>query len=433
MKKVVTALGCFLVLLTGLWGVSAAGGAVVQPLDTFVADAFEPDNTWETAKVIALNDQMPHPDTPSYKPLQDHNFHFAGDEDWVKFFILKDEIYKITVDSAEENCDTVITLYDTDGQTVIKEVDDSFAGEKEYLEWECQADGVYFARIRQYDPKDCEEGTGYRLSLSQPYMAFNGFIYGSITPAIEADLTTGYHAVRSFPNGEFFMPHMAGDFTLEVIAPGCDPFQTPVTVKFQEETHLDITLSCLLLAGGLQVDISPREVLDDGAKWRVDKGPWQDSGEVVSNLSAGEHFVDFSSLTGWDAPASQTVNVTAGQMTSVSVAYQWVGDFCLPADDARNIWVSCVLYNGTQYAFMLDYYTKAETDADMYWKLDSESLSGTVENNCLSLDGDLSLSLPCVNYMGYEYECYLLFYEDPDDPQGLHWRMDLDSLRAKAP
>ena len=106
----------------------------------------------------------PHPDVPAYKPIQDHNFHVAGDEDWVKFFILKDEIYKITVGSPGENCDVVITIYDTDGKKVIKEVDDTFSGEKEYAEWECKADGLYYARIRQYNPEIFGEGTDYRLT-----------------------------------------------------------------------------------------------------------------------------------------------------------------------------------------------------------------------------------------------------------------------------
>ena len=43
--------------------------------ETVAPDAYEPDNTWQTSRVILLNDQRPHPDLPSYKPIQDHNFH----------------------------------------------------------------------------------------------------------------------------------------------------------------------------------------------------------------------------------------------------------------------------------------------------------------------------------------------------------------------
>ena len=186
----------------------------------------------------------------------------------------------MTVESPEEKCDVVITIYDTDGQTVIKEVDDTFSGEKEYAEWECKSDGVYFARIRQYNPEIYGVGTGYRLSLTQPYMTFDSYIWGVVTPAMETNLTTGFHSARSFSSGYYYMPHRAGDFTLKVLEGRCETFSAAVHVPEIEPARLDVFLvRCEASKGALQVGIDPPEAVTEGANWRVDTGAWQSSAE----------------------------------------------------------------------------------------------------------------------------------------------------------
>jgi len=65
----------------------------------------------------------------------------------------------------------------------------------------------------------------------------------------------------------------------------------------------------------------PTEVVTAGAQWNVDGGAAQNSGATVTGLTAGSHIVSFNAVTGWTAPASQTVTVIAGQNTPVSAAY----------------------------------------------------------------------------------------------------------------
>ena len=74
-------------------------------------------------------------------------------------------------------------------------------------------------------------------------------------------------------------------------------------------------------AGLLQVTILPDSALFAGAQWRVDNGPWQSSLTVATNLAFGEHTVDFSSVSGWTAPASQTVLVSSNEIAGVTGTY----------------------------------------------------------------------------------------------------------------
>jgi len=73
--------------------------------------------------------------------------------------------------------------------------------------------------------------------------------------------------------------------------------------------------------GALQVSISPPGAVSAGAQWQVDGGAWQNSGTVVSNLSAGSHWMAFSTVTGWTTPTGQIVVVSANQTTTAVGTY----------------------------------------------------------------------------------------------------------------
>lgn len=74
-------------------------------------------------------------------------------------------------------------------------------------------------------------------------------------------------------------------------------------------------------AGYLNVTISPQEVLDAGAQWRVDGGAWQSSGATLSCIPVGLHTVEFSGISGWTPPQNHSVNISEGQTTSLSGTY----------------------------------------------------------------------------------------------------------------
>ncbi|MBF0413396.1 MAG: DUF1566 domain-containing protein [Desulfamplus sp.] len=73
--------------------------------------------------------------------------------------------------------------------------------------------------------------------------------------------------------------------------------------------------------GSLIVTISPQDALNAGAMWRVDGGDWQNSGVKISNLSIGNHTLEFKDIAGWTNPSSQIVTIRDGENTIVPVRY----------------------------------------------------------------------------------------------------------------
>ncbi|MGA2093067.1 MAG: hypothetical protein ABSH16_06635 [Sedimentisphaerales bacterium] len=73
--------------------------------------------------------------------------------------------------------------------------------------------------------------------------------------------------------------------------------------------------------GNIQITLVPSEAVSDGAQWNVDGGEWQDSGTLVTNLTAGSHTVNYKSITGWFTPASESVTINRGATTSISRNY----------------------------------------------------------------------------------------------------------------
>jgi hypothetical protein len=73
--------------------------------------------------------------------------------------------------------------------------------------------------------------------------------------------------------------------------------------------------------GSLQVTILPPAAVTAGAQWRVDGGAWRDSSYTESGLSVGSHTVEYSTVTGWDTPINETVQINDGQMTTTSGTY----------------------------------------------------------------------------------------------------------------
>jgi hypothetical protein len=73
--------------------------------------------------------------------------------------------------------------------------------------------------------------------------------------------------------------------------------------------------------GNLQVTLGPAGAVLAGAQWNVDGGTWQNSAATVTGLSVGSHTVNYNSVTGWTAPASEQVTITNGQTNSISRNY----------------------------------------------------------------------------------------------------------------
>lgn len=73
-------------------------------------------------------------------------------------------------------------------------------------------------------------------------------------------------------------------------------------------------------SGGIQVTIEPTNIANQ-AQWQVDGGALQNSGVTLSGLSAGQHTVSFSFVTGYVTPPNQTVTVQSGAVSQLTVTY----------------------------------------------------------------------------------------------------------------
>lgn len=93
------------------------------------------------------------------------------------------------------------------------------------------------------------------------------------------------------------------------------------TVTIQDGMTTETSATYTTPSGSLQVFIDPRRAIEAGAKWRVDGGPWQDSGTTLSGLSLGYHSVSYNSVAGCTKPANQTVTITNGGMAVVTGTY----------------------------------------------------------------------------------------------------------------
>ncbi len=240
---------CLLTLFLVLVSVPYSMGAV--------PDSYEPDNTMETAKVLSLNTQNAiHVELSGYEWHQFRNFYETDDEDWVKFYAIAGETYKIIAKPLGKNCDTMIEIYDAGGNRIKGPVDDYFGPDDtaEYAEWNAPSDGVYYAKITLYG--EYGEGTEYELQLCIPAPTDLGLIYVKVAPNTETILTSpGTYGGITNAWGACFMPYTVSEsVTLTANAEGYEPYLITVDIEDTSEVpEVDIFLTrskAIILAGG---------------------------------------------------------------------------------------------------------------------------------------------------------------------------------------
>jgi len=128
-------------------------------------DAFEGDDTCEFSY-------------PLGEESQQHNFDRQNDDDWVYWVAQQGHSYKIQTSGLGPDADTYLYLYAPDGITLLESNDDYGGSLESQLEWTAPADGVYFIRIKQWNPSLGGCGTSYTIGMSvdQPVIE-NTFIY----------------------------------------------------------------------------------------------------------------------------------------------------------------------------------------------------------------------------------------------------------------
>ncbi|MBF0549960.1 MAG: carboxypeptidase regulatory-like domain-containing protein [Deltaproteobacteria bacterium] len=243
-----------LLAVTLVWGlgqpVASFTGQTVPP------DQYEPDDTPAQAKVIVINDVPQH-----------HNFDHPGDQDWVKFYGAMGEVYTIKTSNLGSNCDTVIELYDSDGATLLRKVDNGGPGEPETLEWTCPKESLYYVRVYDADPRAFEYGTQYDLAVYRPTAPGTGTIIGTV---LDGDTGQGIDGVDVISSVGATAISVEGAYFMILPAGKCQ-------ISLKHPNYTTVTVNDVYINTGQQVPLSltmkplVSSVID--GIWRTASGP----------------------------------------------------------------------------------------------------------------------------------------------------------------
>lgn len=121
------------------------------------ADTGEPDNNTANAKTITTGGAW-----------QAHNFHTAGDADWLKFMATAGVTYTLRTNNSGGHADTVISLYGSNGTTWLAGNDDDPDNwPASRLEWGATSDGVYYVKVEHWDAYAYGCTTTYDVSIAE--------------------------------------------------------------------------------------------------------------------------------------------------------------------------------------------------------------------------------------------------------------------------
>ncbi|MHC4309649.1 MAG: hypothetical protein ACYSSN_06870 [Planctomycetota bacterium] len=129
----------------------------------------------------------------------------------------------------------------------------------------------------------------------------------------------------TWQNSGYTEPNLAiGSHTVEYkpISNWNEPNSETIQINFGQTTA---TSGTYIQTGSAQVTISPPEAITAGAQWRVDGGTWQDSNDIVTNLTTGFHTVEYKPISNWNEPNSETLLINFAQTTATSGTYTQAG------------------------------------------------------------------------------------------------------------
>ena len=216
-------------------------------VDKAYPDVFEIDDTANDAKNFNLN-------AITY---QLHNFHKESDADWVSFSALKarEAIEIITYDPGP-NCETVITVYDTDGITELRESRHTSSTGIHLISWPIVSDGTFYVKIS--NRHKTEQGTvaygantTYKLWIYVPVGVIHGRMDGIITNTNTGEPIEGViignvsYKTASALDGFYYMGCPAGDIVVVAEKPGFQNFSTMVDMGEAQRIEMNFSMTPL--------------------------------------------------------------------------------------------------------------------------------------------------------------------------------------------
>ncbi len=74
--------------------------------------------------------------------------------------------------------------------------------------------------------------------------------------------------------------------------------------------------------GTVIVILGPSAIVNSGAMWRVENGPWKKSGESISDVTVGAHTIEFLDISNWVKPEKKNVKIEDGKTVIINEAYK---------------------------------------------------------------------------------------------------------------
>jgi len=151
--------------------------ATPTPMPTVEPDAYEPDNAPALAPQIGVDGE-----------IQTHNFHIVGDVDWVSFDAIAGRKYYLATANLGDNADTVMSLYDQDGATILDSNDDceALGSMASCIAWTASQAGTYFVQVLPYDSGNTGSGSNYDLTVT---MGAESFYTWEVVPLTWIDIS----------------------------------------------------------------------------------------------------------------------------------------------------------------------------------------------------------------------------------------------------
>ena len=144
-------------------------GEISQPKQTYLLygmDEYEPDDASPEATITII------PPVPEY---QYHNFHDAGDTDWLRAYFFAGRDYWIETRNLEANCDLVLRLYNSSGPLVPPvTADDHIGNTPEDIYYHSSATDEYFIEVYHANSSIFGASTGYEIRISDTSPGNNG-------------------------------------------------------------------------------------------------------------------------------------------------------------------------------------------------------------------------------------------------------------------
>ncbi|MBI5219453.1 MAG: T9SS type A sorting domain-containing protein, partial [Bacteroidia bacterium] len=152
-----------------------------------------------------------------------------------------------------------------------------------------------------------------------------GSVYVTITPsaAVSAGATWNLDGSGSYASG-YTLPNVStGNHTVGFnnVSGWIAPASQSVNVTNGNTSTVSGTYTPITQYGSVYVTITPSAAVSAGATWNLDGSGSYASGYTLPSVSTGNHLVGFNNVSGWTAPASQSVNVTNGNTSTASGMY----------------------------------------------------------------------------------------------------------------